>query len=91
LRFTSVASVLAFDAFHLVEELLTQPLQIIVGNRVGGFGSYRHGQELFRRATCRKDLFVVDGASHYDLYDQPGPVGRAVAKLAAFYAENLMG
>jgi hypothetical protein len=23
------------------------------------------------RGTAKKDLFVVDGASHYDLYDQP--------------------
>jgi hypothetical protein len=70
LRFRSVASVLAFDAFHLAEELLTQPLQIIVGNRAGGFGSYQEGRELFRRATSEKDLLVIDGASHYDLYDQ---------------------
>lgn len=89
LRFRSVASVLAFDAFHLVETLLTQPLQIIVGNRVGEFGSYEDGHELFKRATSKKDLFVVDGASHYDLYDRPEPVGQAVEKLAAFYDENL--
>lgn len=80
---------LAFDAFHLVETLLTQPLQIIVGNRVGEFGSYEDGHELFKRATSKKDLFVVDGASHYDLYDRPEPVGQAVEKLAAFYDENL--
>jgi uncharacterized protein len=89
LRFTSVASVLAFDAFHLVEELLTQPLQIIVGNRTGGFGSYQEGRELFRRATSEKDLLVIDGASHYDLYDRPEYVDQAVGKLAAFYGGNL--
>ena len=35
---------LAFDAFPLVEELRTQPLQVVVGNRVGSFGAYRAGQ-----------------------------------------------
>jgi fermentation-respiration switch protein FrsA (DUF1100 family) len=89
LRFRSIGSVLAFDAFHLVEELLTQPLQIIVGNRIGAFGSYMFGQELFKRATCKKDIFVVEGASHYDLYDRPQYVDQAVAKLEAFYKENL--
>jgi fermentation-respiration switch protein FrsA (DUF1100 family) len=89
LRFRSVASVLAFDAFHLAETLLTQPLQIIVGNRIGEFGSYEDGHELFKRATSKKDLFVIDGASHYDLYDRPEHVGQAVEKLAAFYDENL--
>jgi hypothetical protein len=89
LRFTSVASLLAFDAFHLVEELLTQPLQIVVGNRIGSSGSYEDGRELFRRATGTKDLLVVDGAGHYDLYDRPEYVGQAVAKLGDFFAENL--
>ncbi|WP_329139292.1 alpha/beta hydrolase [Streptomyces sp. NBC_00670] len=85
----SIAPMLAFDAFHLVEELLTQPLQIVVGDRTGSFGSRRDGQELFDRVRGRKDLFVVEGASHYDLYDRPEHVGRAVERLAAFYADTL--
>ncbi len=89
LRFTSVASVLAFDAFHLLEELLSQPLQVIVGNRVGSFGSYRDGYELFRRATSEKDLYIVDGAGHYDLYDVPQYVDQAVNTLCAFFDTKL--
>ncbi len=89
LRFTSVASVLAFDAFHLVDELLTQPLQIIVGNRIGGFGSYDEGHRLFDQATGEKDILVIDGAGHYDLYDRPEYVRQAVERLAAFYDAHL--
>lgn len=90
LNFTSVGSVLGFDAFHLSEILLTQPLQIIVGDKQGAFGSYRDGQELYgRAASSKKDLFILEGVSHYDLYDQPEPVRRAVEKLGAFYKENL--
>jgi fermentation-respiration switch protein FrsA (DUF1100 family) len=89
LRFTSVASVLAFDAFHLVEELLAQPLQVIVGDRVGSFGSYRDGYELFRRARGEKHLQVVSGAGHYDLYDVPQYVDQAVRTLSAFYDSEL--
>lgn len=89
LLFTSMASIMAYDPFHLVEELLTQPLQIVVGDKAGAFGSYASGQELFRRATCEKDLFVVHGASHYDLYDRPAYVAEAVEKLGAFYAKHL--
>ncbi|MCP2265293.1 hypothetical protein APR03_002649 [Promicromonospora thailandica] len=85
----SAAPLLGFDAFHLVEELLTQPLQVVVGDRVGSFGSYRDGHELFRRARGPKDLLVVDGAGHYDLYDRPEHVDQAVARLGAFYAEAL--
>ena len=88
-RFRSTASLLAFDAFHLVDVLLTQPLQVIVGNRIGAFGSYEDGHDLFAKATGRKDLLVIDGASHYDLYDRPKYVDQAVAKLRPFFAENL--
>ncbi len=77
-------------AFHLVEQLLTQPLQVIVGDRVGSFGSYRDGYELFRRAPGAKDLLVLEGASHYDLYDIPQYVQPAVDTLAAFFAEHLV-
>ncbi|MGC4029942.1 MAG: alpha/beta hydrolase [Steroidobacteraceae bacterium] len=89
LRFTSLGSVIAFDAFHLVEQLLTQPIQIITGSVPGAFGSQKDGQELYRRVRSEKDLFVVDGATHYDLYDQPGPVGKAAAKLVPFYKKHL--
>ncbi|MGG3622394.1 alpha/beta hydrolase [Bacillus gobiensis] len=90
LKFTSMDSVIGFDAFHLAESLLTQPLQIIVGDVQGAFGSYKDGHELYDRAASeKKDLFVIEGASHYDLYDRPEPVSKAVEKLGAFYKENL--
>ncbi|MEK5399068.1 alpha/beta hydrolase [Paenibacillus sp. VTT E-133280] len=90
LKYTSLASVLGFDAFHFVEELLTQPLQIIVGDKQGAFGSYKDGHELYNRAaSTKKDLFILENVSHYDLYDQPEPVRLAVEKLNAFYKENL--
>lgn len=90
LKFTSVGSVVGFDAFHLAKQLLTQPLQIIVGSVQGGFGSYKDGHELYNRAASeKKDIFVIEGASHYDLYDKPGYVTQAVEKLEAFYNENL--
>lgn len=90
LRFTSIAQVMAFDAFHLADVLLTQPLQVIVGDKVGAFGSYGDGHELYEKAASKKkDILVLEGVSHYDLYDQPEPVRQAVEKLGAFYKENL--
>lgn len=89
LRFTSMGFILAFDAFHLVEELLTQPIQIITGNVAGGFGSMKEGRELYERVKSEKDLLVIDGATHYDLYDRPEPVGKALAKLTSFYKKHL--
>lgn len=90
LLFSSMSAMLSFDAFHLAETLLTQPLQIIIGDKQGAFGSYRDGQELYKRAASKKkDLLVMEGVSHYDLYDQPKPVAKAVEQLTKFYGENL--
>lgn len=90
LNFVSMGSVLAFDAFNLADSLLTQPLQIIVGSVQGAFGSYRDGHDLYNKAASKKkDLYIIEGASHYDLYDREEPVNKAVEKLGAFYKENL--
>ncbi|NMI03345.1 alpha/beta hydrolase [Paenibacillus sp. SZ31] len=90
LKFTSVDSIIAFDAFHLADSLLTQPLQIIVGSIRGAFGSYHDGHDLYQRAASEhKDLFIVEGASHYDLYDKTEPVKEAVDRLDAFYKKYL--
>lgn len=81
---------MAFDAFHLAEVLLTQPLQIIVGDVQGMFGSYRDGHELYNKAASKKkDLFIIEGVSHYDLYDKEDAVRKAIEKLKVFYKENL--
>lgn len=90
LRFDSLDKVMAFDAFHLAEHLLTQPLMVIVGDRVGAFGSYRDGYELFNRAASQdKHIHVVQGASHYDLYDQPKATGEALEQLIPFFRKHL--
>ncbi|MEQ1108060.1 alpha/beta hydrolase [Acinetobacter seifertii] len=88
--FSRNAVAVGWDAFHLAELLLTQPLMIIVGSKPGGFGAYRDGFEIINRAASKnKELVVVDGWSHYDLYDKPEPVKVALDKLIPFYQNNL--
>ena len=87
--FRSNALLLGFDAFHLVEELLTQPLQVIVGGRLGTTGSFEDGKQLWERANNKKDLLVIEGAGHYDMYDKPQYVDQAVERLEGFYKECL--
>ncbi|MQP77197.1 prolyl oligopeptidase family serine peptidase [Stenotrophomonas sp. MYb238] len=90
LRFSSTAAAVGWDAFHLAEVLLTQPLHIVIGSVPGGFGSYRDGFELHRRARSQhKSLQIVAGASHYDLYDKPEATGQALAQLVPFYRRHL--
>ncbi|MDK1373337.1 MULTISPECIES: alpha/beta hydrolase [unclassified Sinorhizobium] len=84
------AAAVGWDAFHLAEVLLTQPLCIVVGDQVGAFGAYRDGCEIIERAASKKkELIVAEGWSHYDLYDKPEPVAIALGKLIPFYKANL--
>jgi fermentation-respiration switch protein FrsA (DUF1100 family) len=88
--FSHQAAAVGWDAFHLCEVLLTQPLLVVVGDKVGAFGAYRDGCEIIGRAASKtKELVVVEGWSHYDLYDKPEPVRQALAKLVPFYKKNL--
>lgn len=90
LRFTSTGAAMNWDAFSFVEKLLTQPLHIVIGSIPGGFSSYRDGFELYGRARSEeKTLQIVEGASHYELYDQPGPTGKALEQLVPFYKKHL--
>ena len=90
LRFTSTPGALNWDAFAYTEQLLTQPLHIVIGGIAGGFGSYRDGHELFNRArSADKTLQVVKDTSHYQLYDQPEATAEALAHLVPFYQKHL--
>ncbi|WP_333627537.1 alpha/beta hydrolase [Sphingobacterium siyangense] len=88
--FSHGAAAVDWDAFSNAETLLTQPLLIVIGDKPGGFGAYRDGQEIYGRAASkRKELVVVEGWSHYDLYDKPEPVQQALKKVIPFFKENL--
>lgn len=63
---------------------------IAIWYKPGGFGAYRDGFEIINRAASKnKELVVVEGWSHYDLYDKPEPVKIALDKLIPFYQQNL--
>lgn len=87
----SDALLMGYDAFHLVDQLLTQPLQVILAGRKGVTGSYEAGMKLWQLAPNPVDLMVVEGAGHYEMYDVPEYVDQAVDRLADFYHEHLAG
>ncbi|WP_226359921.1 alpha/beta hydrolase [Pseudonocardia sp. ICBG1142] len=80
---------LGYDAFHLVDPLMTQPLQVVLAGRVGTTGSSEAGMRLWETAPNPVDLMVVDGAGHYEMYDEPTYVDAAVDRLAGFYSTHL--
>lgn len=87
--FVSDALLIGYEGFNLVEELLVQPLQVIVGGKLGTTFSHEAGRGLWERAPNRRDFVVIDGADHYDMYDVPEYVDQAVEHLASLYDEHL--
>ena len=90
LLFSSYGQILAFDAFHLVPQLLTQPLQVIVGGKPGNTGQFEAGKRLIELSPATdKDLFVVEGAGHYDMYYKTEFVDPTIERLASFFESRL--
>ncbi|MFI6485111.1 alpha/beta hydrolase [Nonomuraea sp. NPDC050663] len=82
----SVSRIFTFDAFHMVEDLLTQPVLIVAGSEAG---SLWMSTELHSRARSPKQLVVVEGGAHMDFYNVPKYVDRAVAEAAPFFTLHL--
>ncbi|MHB9848813.1 alpha/beta hydrolase [Streptomyces krungchingensis] len=82
----SISKMVAFDAFHLVEDLLTQPILMVAG---GDAGSLWHTTRLHGSVTSPKKLVVVEGGTHMDFYDVPKYVDRAIEEATPFFKEHL--
>ncbi|WYB31331.1 alpha/beta hydrolase [Streptomyces sp. SM1P] len=82
----SVSRIFTFDAFHMVEDLLTQPVLVVAGSDAG---SLWMSTELHGRARGPKKLRIVEGGTHMDFYDVPKYVDQAIAEAAPFFTEHL--
>ena len=89
--FSHAQKTLAWDAFSFAETLMTQPVMAVIGQKVGAFGAYRDGMEIYGRAAASKDrqLVELEDWSHYDLYDKSEPVGLAIAQIVPFFKEHV--
>lgn len=75
-----------FQSYSLIDLISPRPLLMIVGSNADSIG---FSKDAIAKAKEPKELFVIDGASHMDLYDRPQYVDQAVDKLAAFFGKNL--
>jgi fermentation-respiration switch protein FrsA (DUF1100 family) len=65
------------------------PFLVVIGDKVGAFGAYRDGTEIYGRAPSKhKELFVAEDWSHYDLYDKLEPVRLVLARAAPFFKKH---
>jgi len=83
---TSMDKMLAFSVFPLLPDLLTQPLLLIAGREAD---TKIFSDQAYALAKGPKELFVIEGATHIALYDQPDYVDQAVAKLASFFTGTI--
>ncbi len=83
----SNAKILSFDAFAHVSTLLTQPVLMIAGSKADT--KFMSDYVIEHAASNNKEEYVVDGASHVDLYDKPEYFPKVAAKLSEFYNANL--
>ncbi len=75
-----------FNGFDRIDTLLTQPLLVVAGSDAG---SLWHSEELYNRAaSTQKEIAIIPGATHMDLYDGPG-VDQSMQHLTPFFTNTL--
>jgi fermentation-respiration switch protein FrsA (DUF1100 family) len=82
----SVDKLAQFEPFEHVERIAPRRLLMVSGSEAM---TLPISQDAVARAGDNAELFVIDGASHVDLYDKEEAVTPATAKLAEFFKENL--
>lgn len=82
----SQAPMMNFFPFVQIETISPRPILMIVGERAV---SAYFSEDAYSKAAEPKELFVVPGASHVDLYDVPEYTSQSLKKLDAFYSQYL--
>jgi len=86
--FSSLPQQMAFFPFEQLDTISPRPLLAIAGSKAD---TLFWSQQVIQKAKDPKELFVIEGATHIDLYDRPQFVTPAVAKLKEFFGRHLSG
>jgi fermentation-respiration switch protein FrsA (DUF1100 family) len=84
--YLSFPRVLTFDAFHLADLYLKQPILLIAGEQAG---SLWHTEKLDKLIGGATKKLIVPGAAHMDFYDNEKYLGPAVNNIAEFMKKQL--
>lgn len=84
LSFTSTAAFMNFPGTHLIDGISPRPILFVVGEKA--YSRY-FSEDAYKAANEPKELVIVPGASHVDLYDRVNLI--PWDKLTAFFKENL--
>ena len=80
--FSSLPLQMAFFPFDQLDTISPRPLLVIAGSKAD---TLFWSEDVIKKAEQPKELHIVEGATHMDMYDRPQFVTPAVAKLAAFF------
>lgn len=81
---TSNVKFMNFYPFNDIETISPRPMLFITGDNAH---SREFSEDAFKRAGQPKELYIVPGAGHVDLYDRVNLI--PFAKLASFFKANL--
>lgn len=84
--YTSLTPMMNFFPFVQIETISPRPLLFIVGERAV---SAYFSEDAYSKAAEPKELFVVPGASHVDLYDRSEYMAISIPKLDSFFKQYL--
>jgi len=85
--YLSFPRVLTFDAFHLADVFLKQPVLLIAGSDAG---SLWHTNKLDKLIGGATEKIIVPNGAHMDFYDNEAYVGPAVKDVAKFMKRHLV-
>ncbi len=82
----SFDKMLQYSALDIVHLLAPTPLLLIAGSQAE---TLQQSEAAYQKAGEPKELFLIDGGTHFDFYDQPEYVEPAVAKIDSFFKAHL--
>ncbi|MEY9870629.1 fermentation-respiration switch protein FrsA (DUF1100 family) [Streptacidiphilus sp. MAP12-33] len=83
---SSLSQQMAFFPFEGIELISPRPLLLIAGSEAD---TLYYSQNAIEKAKEPKELVVLDGASHIDLYWKPEYVPQVAEKLTEFFTKHL--
>jgi fermentation-respiration switch protein FrsA (DUF1100 family) len=82
----SYDKMIQFSALDTIELLAPTPLLLIAGTEAE---TRAQSEAAFARAHEPRELFLIEGGTHFDFYDRPEYVGPAVTKIETFLKQYL--
>jgi fermentation-respiration switch protein FrsA (DUF1100 family) len=82
----SYDKMLQFSALDTIALLAPTPLLLIAGTEAE---TLAQSEAAYAQASDPKELFLIEGGTHFDLYDRPEYVGPAIARIDTFLNEHL--